>query len=142
MKRRLSACLVALAMGWTPALAQAPIAPPTIEVLGTRTTTLSGQEITGLTGPVQVTMSRVTIPAGGMMPPHKHPYQRLAIVVEGAVKVTNLVTGTVSIVKAGEISAESRDQWHKGEALDGKPAVLLVIDQTPPGESNMIRMAP
>lgn len=134
--------ILTLLLSSAPAVALAQTAAPTVEVVGTRLTTLSGQEIQGLAGSIQVTMSRVTIPAGGTMPPHKHPYPRFAVVVEGAVKVTNLDSGTVSVVKAGELSVESRGQWHKGESLDGKPAVLLVIDQTPPGESNMVRMAP
>lgn len=134
--------VLTLALCVSPAAALAEASAPTVEVVGTRLTTLSGQEIQGLAGPIQVTMSRVTIPAGGVMPPHKHPYPRFAVVVEGAVKVTNLDAGTVSVVRAGELSVESRGQWHKGESLDGKPAVLLVIDQTPPGESNVVRMAP
>ncbi|HQP19252.1 cupin domain-containing protein [Phenylobacterium conjunctum] len=120
------------------AAAQTPVSEP----VGTYARTLSGQEILAPQGPLQVTVTRTTIPAGGQLPPHKHPYARYALILEGAVKVTNLVTGTVSVVKAGEFSIESRDQWHKGEAMDGKPAVLLVIDQTPPGEANLVRMAP
>jgi hypothetical protein len=33
---------------------------------------------------------------------------------------------------------EARDQWHTGLALGEAPVVLLVIDQTPPGQANMI----
>ncbi len=56
----------------------------------------------------------------------------------GAVRVTNLDTGAVQDFKAGQVIVEAVGQWHRGEALGG-PVRLLAFDQTPPGESNMIR---
>ena len=56
--------------------------------------------------------------------------------------MTNLDTGTVTMLKAGDFSVEALDQWHRAEPLEGKGARLLVIDQTTPGQVNMIRQAP
>jgi hypothetical protein len=37
---------------------------------------------------------------------------------------------------------EAIDQWHSGEALDGKPVRLLVVDQAPPGQVNVVMKTP
>ena len=105
-------------------------------------TTMSGQPILLPQGPVQVTVTETSVPAGGLIAPHKHPFPRYAYIMEGALKVTNLDTGTVTMLKAGDFSVEALDQWHKAEPQDGKGAKLLVIDQTAPGQVNMVRKAP
>ena len=131
----------ALALIAAPAAAQAPpgsVAKP----VGQFNTTMSGQPILLPQGPVQVTVTETSVPAGGLIAPHKHPFPRYAYIMEGALKVTNLDTGTVTMLKAGDFSVEALDQWHKAEPQDGKGAKLLVIDQTTPGIVNMIRKAP
>jgi len=60
-------------------------------------------------------------------------------VLDGGVRVTNLDTGSVQEFRAGQFIVETVGQWHSGEALDGRSADLLAIDQTPPGRSNMER---
>ena len=118
------------------ALAQsAPVSTP----VGVYEATVSGQPIALPQGPVKVTVSRTDLPAGGLIPPHKHPFPRYNYVIEGGVKVTNLDTGQVQEFRAGQFIVEAVGQWHKGEALDNKPAALLAIDQAPPGQVNMIR---
>lgn len=121
-----------------PAVAQAPDA----QVLGTYETTNSGQPILAPEGPLSLTVSRVTIPAGASLPVHKHPYQRLAYVESGALTVRNLDTGGSVDFKPGDTIVEARDQWHTGTASSAGPVVLLVIDQTPPGKANTVRKDP
>ncbi len=131
----------ALAFAAAPAAAQAPpgsVAKPVAQI----NTTMSGQPILLPQGPVQVTVTETSVPAGGVIAPHKHPFPRYAYILEGALQVTNLDTGTVTILKAGDFAVEALDQWHKAEPQDGKGAKLLVIDQTPPGQVNMVRKAP
>ncbi|MBP7817950.1 MAG: cupin domain-containing protein [Phenylobacterium sp.] len=131
----------ALALAAGPAAAQtAPgsVARPVAQV----NTTQSGQPILLPQGPVQVTVTETSVPAGGAITPHKHPFPRYAYVLEGALKVTNLDTGTVTMLKAGDFAVEARDQWHSAEPLNGQGAKLLVIDQTPPGQVNMVRKTP
>ena len=121
-----------------PALAQAPEA----HVLGTYDKTNTGQPILNLEGPLTLTVSRVTIPAGASLPVHKHPFQRYAYVEAGSIVVRNLDTGTSVEFKPGDTIVEARGQWHTGTALGKEPVVLLVIDQTPPGAVNMERKEP
>ncbi|HYE47706.1 MAG TPA: cupin domain-containing protein [Caulobacter sp.] len=121
-----------------PAAAQAP----ETTVLGRYRTTNTGQPIPGPSGPVEVTVSRVTIPAGTSLPVHKHPFQRLAYVESGRIRVSNLDTGASIEFKPGDTIVEARDQWHTGTALGDTPVVLLVIDQTPPGAANTVRKEP
>jgi len=56
--------------------------------------------------------------------------------------VTNLVTGTVSEVKAGELAIDAIDQWHEAKVLGSEPVRMLVIDQAPPGVTNTVRREP
>ena len=98
----------------------------------------SGQPITPPVGPMQVTASQGVIPPGGATPVHRHPFLRYDYVLEGRLEVTNFVTGKVDVVKAGDFVVDPIGQWHQGRALDGKPVRLLIIDQSPPGQSNTV----
>jgi quercetin dioxygenase-like cupin family protein len=124
-----------LALGLTaPAAARAPEATP----LGRYDATNTGQPIRLPDQPLEATFSRVTIPAGATLPIHKHPHQRYGFVESGRIRVTNLDTGTSVEYGPGETIIEARGQWHTGTALGDAPVVLLVIDQTPPGEGNTV----
>lgn len=124
-----------------PAAAQAPPAPVSTPV-GAFDATVSGQPIVLPQGPAHLVVTQTDLPAGGVIPPHKHPYPRYNYVLAGGVRVTNLDTGVVQEFRAGQVIVEAVGQWHKGEALDGAPARLLAFDQTPPGQTNMVRKAP
>lgn len=137
MKSAAFAAVLTLAVA-LPAIAEAPEA----EVLGTYDKTNSGQAILAPEGPLTLTVSRVTIPAGASLPIHKHPYQRLAYVESGALTVRNLDTGGSVDFKPGDTIIEARGQWHTGTASTAGPVVLLVIDQTPPGKANTERKEP
>ena len=91
----MKACLIlALALAAQPAAAQAPAAVS--KELSAQDRTMSGQPIALPQGPVRVTFTETVVPAGGRLAPHKHPYPRYALVTSGRLKVTNLVTGTVT----------------------------------------------
>lgn len=137
MKTACFAAVLTLCAG-LPAVAQAPEA----QVLGTYDKTNSGQPILAPEGPLSVTVSRVTIPAGASLPVHRHPFQRLAYVESGALTVRNLDTGGSVDFKPGDTIVEARDQWHTGTASTAGPVVLLVVDQTPPGKANTVRKEP
>ena len=124
---------IALAVA-APAIARAP----EVTRIGQFDATNAGQPILPPSGPVQLTVSKVTIPAGTGMAPHKHPFQRIGYVESGSVRVTNLDTGKVDDYAAGQVIVEARDQWHQGQALGAAPVVLIVFDQTPPGQGNMV----
>lgn len=123
------------------ACAEPPVSP-TSRPLAVFEVTQGGQPILLPQGPVRVGVSETTIPAGGMIAAHKHPYQRFAYILAGRVKVTNLDTGAVVELSPGDFGVEARDQWHQGQALGGDAVRMLVIDQTPPGQANMVRRDP
>ena len=123
----------------TAAIAQpAPVTTP----LNSREATSAGQPIIMPAGPLKVTLSQTVIPAHGALPVHKHPYPRYVYVAAGQVRVTNLVTGEVQELKAGDMTIDPIDQWHKAEALGDQPVTLFAIDQAPPGAPTTIRREP
>jgi len=129
------ALILALALAAGSAAAQpAAVSKP----LSVQQKTLSGQPIALPQGPVEVTFSETVVPAGGAIAPHKHPYPRYAYVVSGRLKVTNLVTGTVAEVKAGDLAIDAIDQWHEAAVVGDEPVRMLVIDQAPPGIVNTV----
>ncbi len=121
-----------------PAALAADAPASSVNELSTARTTASGQPITAPPGPMQVTASIAVIPPGGATPVHRHPFLRYDYVLEGRLQVTNLDTGKVDVVKAGDFVVDPVGQWHQGRALDGKGVRLLVIDQAPPGQSNTV----
>ena len=114
---------------------EAAVATP----LSTAVTTNSGQPIALPQGPVQVSVSRVVIPAGSKLPVHRHPYPRYAYVEAGRIRVTNVDTGGEVEFAPGGFIVEAIGQWHTGLALGTEDVRLLVIDQHPPGETNTVR---
>lgn len=127
----LAACAAASAQ-------EAAVATP----LTRATTTNSGQPILLPEGPMEVSVSRVVIPAGSKLPVHKHPYPRYAYVEAGHIRVTNIDTGGEVEFAPGGFIVEAMDQWHTGLALGPDDVRLLVIDQHPPGEGNTVRRDP
>lgn len=122
MRRVLPALALLLA---TPAAAQAP--PLTIDA------TLSGQPIRAPAGDLRVTITQTTLPPGGRLPAHKHPYPRVVQVVSGRLEVTNLDTGQAQEVAAGDWVVDAVDQWHEAQVLGDELVRLLTIDQAPAG---------
>ncbi|MET0273176.1 MAG: cupin domain-containing protein [Phenylobacterium sp.] len=131
--------ILALALAAGPAVAQAP---PVTTPISVQDRTLSGQPVLLPQGPVAVTFAETVVPVGGVLPPHKHPFPRYAYVTQGRLRVTNLDTGTVTEVKAGELAIDAVDQWHRAEVIGGEPVRLMVIDQAPAGVVNTIRREP
>lgn len=127
-----AACLIA-ALFAGPAMAQPALPAPSSKVQATIDATLSGQPIGLPTGPLKITVTEVTVPAGGGLPAHKHPYPRLVKVLEGRLQVTNLVTGQAVEKGPGDWMVDAVEQWHEARALDGKPAKIMTIDHAPPG---------
>ena len=117
---------------------EAAVATP----LTSAVTTNSGQPIVLPQGPMQVSVSRVVIPAGSKLPVHKHPYPRYAYVEAGRIRVTSVDTGGEVEFAPGGFIVEAVGQWHTGQALGQEDVSLLVIDQHPPGEATTVRQDP
>jgi quercetin dioxygenase-like cupin family protein len=136
---RALALLAALAVA-SAATAQ-PAPAPVITVLKTFDATSAGQPVVMPAGPLRVTVSQTVIPRLGALPPHKHPFPRYVYVLAGQLRVTNLVTGQVSELKAGDMTIDPIDQWHEARAIDGA-VTLITIDQAPPGAATTVRRDP
>lgn len=121
-----------------PAAAQAP----TTRTLATVDATLTGQPVDPPAGPLRVTVSETTIPAGGRLAAHKHPYPRIVQVLAGRLKVTDVDSGQAREVKAGDWLVDSVERWHEAEVVGAEPVRLMTIDQAPPGAAVTVPMPP
>lgn len=131
--------IVAALLPAAPAVAQSP--PPVGQPVVIEQT-MSGQPIRAAAGDLRITVGQTVIAAGAGLPPHKHPYPRLVQVLAGRLRVTNLDTGQVRELTAGEWVVDAVEQWHSAEALGGEPVRLMTIDQAPPGAAVTVLRRP
>lgn len=118
--------------------ASADAAPAASEVLANTTTTASDQPLKVPPPPVELLVSRVTLPSTGTIPRHKHPWSRYVYLQSGTLRVTNYDAETVNTYNAPTIIPESIDQWHDAMVVANAPVTMIVIDQVPPGQTNVI----
>lgn len=125
---------LALALAVQDAAPPRPVSTP----IGQFTRTVSDQPIELPDDIVVIQGATVVIPAGGVVPEHFHPEQRIVYVLSGRLRIDNLETGTSAEYGEGAMIIEPRGQWHRGTALDDQPVRLLVIDQMSGAGSNMV----
>ncbi len=77
-------------------------------------------------GQPEVTVLKITIPAGSVLPLHKHPVINVGFLVSGELKVTT-ENGDILQLKAGEAIVEVVNTWHKGENTGDIPAEIIVF---------------
>jgi quercetin dioxygenase-like cupin family protein len=134
--------------------AQTSDAPPTIAAVGpavdsrppvklssTKQTfdrTITGQALVLPKGPITVTVQLATFPAGFSGPWHKQPYPRYAYILSGRLRVIYEDSGLVREFGPGAAMAEGIDQWHRVDVVGAGDVKILVVDQAPPGVSNVI----
>jgi quercetin dioxygenase-like cupin family protein len=104
--------------------------------------TLAGQPIRAPAGDLRVTITQTVLPAGGELAAHKHPFPRVVNVLAGRLRVTNLDTGHVRELGAGDWVVDAVDQWHEAQVVGDAPVRLLTIDQAPPGAAVTIPRRP
>lgn len=142
MENRLGTALAAAllaASGCAPVEeASAPAAAASREVART-STTVTGQPLGQPPAPYEIVFSATTLPPGGALPMHKHPWPRYAYVEAGRLRVRYEAAGLVREFGPGEAVVEAVDSWHEGEVVGSEPVKLLVIDHVPPGETNVVR---
>jgi quercetin dioxygenase-like cupin family protein len=102
------------------------------------TVTSSGQPIVLPQKDAQVVVSTYEIPAGAVLPKHKHPFPRYGYVQAGTVEVTNVDTGKTQTFKTGDFIVEAVDQWHVGTTIGTETVRLLVIDMVEKGQPNTV----
>jgi quercetin dioxygenase-like cupin family protein len=124
-----------------PAAAPAAASPTQAAVtqLLRASTTVTGQPLGLPDGPWEVAVSASELPAGGVLPMHKHPWPRYAYVERGRLQVRYEAAGLIREFGPGEAVVEAVDQWHEGEVVGPDPVRLIVLDQLPPGATNVVR---
>lgn len=127
-----------LAAGAAVAQQAAPTPAPTSIVLSRTSTTITGQPL-ALPRPLEVVISVTEIPAGGVLPMHRHPWPRYAYVERGRLQVSYVEARLVREFGPGEAVIEAVDQWHEGRVIGNEPVRVVTIDHVPPGRINLVR---
>ena len=73
----------------------------------------------------QITMLRITIPAGEKLEMHKHPILNIGYLTKGELTVRS-ETGDILILKPGDPIVELVDIWHYGESTGSEDAEIVV----------------
>jgi quercetin dioxygenase-like cupin family protein len=133
-KTSLTATLFVLS---APLSAQAAGEVKVVPMLNAKVTS-TGQPIVLPRGHVRVITSTYEIAPGAKLPEHKHIYPRYGYLMSGQLRVTNVETGTSTIFNPGDFIIESLGQWHTAESIGTDPIRLLVIDQVPKGQDNVV----
>ena len=123
-------------------LPASPTAPPAAAVVTTvlrASTTVTGQPLAAPPSPWETLIMTTDLPPGGLLPMHKHPWPRYAFVERGRLEVRYEQSGLVRTFGPGEAVIEANDQWHEGRVVGAEPVRLIVLDQLPPGATNVVR---
>ena len=126
------------------ASAQTASTPPTqrgasVTLAGRASTTATGQKLAMPADPFESVISVSELPAGGVLPMHKHPWPRYVYVDRGRISVRYEASGVERTFGAGEGIVEAIDQWHEGRVIGFEAVRLIVFDQVPPGQTNVVR---
>ena len=73
----------------------------------------------------QVTILRITIPAGEKLAMHKHPILNVGYLTQGELTVRS-EKGGVLVLKPGDPIVELVDEWHYGESTGSEDAEIVV----------------
>ena len=74
----------------------------------------------------EITILRITIPAGTSLPLHRHPVINAAVLLSG--ELTVITDGDKTLyLKAGDPIVEVVDKWHYGKSTGKDPAIILVF---------------
>ena len=73
----------------------------------------------------QITMLRITIPAGEKLPMHKHPILNIGYLTKGELTVRS-ENGDVLVLHPGDPIVELVDVWHYGESTGSEDAEIVV----------------
>ena len=90
----------------------------------------------------EVIISEYTIAPGAVLPVHKHPFSRYAVVLEGTLRVSRPGNPDVMEYAAGDVVVEMVDTWHYGSNIGDGPVRLIVVDQVEAGTSHTVLQAP
>ena len=98
-----------------------------VEVLSKNTSTWDGTLLKSYPeGQPEITISKITMPVGYQLDPHKHLTPLAGYVLSGVLTVFKQ-DGTTHTVSAGETLVELVDTWHYGKNGGDEPLVLLAF---------------
>lgn len=97
------------------------------EVVSKSTSSWDGKALPDYdTGSPEVTILRITIPPGAVLPIHKHRVINAGVLVAGELTVVT-EEGKVLRLKAGDGIVEVVNTWHFGKNEGDRPAVIIVF---------------
>lgn len=98
-----------------------------VEVLEKSTLSWNGSTLPSYaSGQPQLSVVRVTIPEGGALPMHEHPFATAGVLLQGELEV-HTPEGKSRRIMAGEGVIELVNQPHYGANVGQGPAVILVV---------------
>ena len=74
----------------------------------------------------EITVLRITIPPGALLPMHKHPVINAGVLLSGELTVVTEEGKTLHL-RAGEAIVEVVDTWHYGKNEGSVPAEIIVF---------------
>ncbi|MCF7869218.1 MAG: cupin domain-containing protein [Candidatus Cloacimonetes bacterium] len=74
----------------------------------------------------EITILKITVPAGAELPMHQHPVINAGVLLEGELTV-HTKAGKTLILKAGNPIVEVVNTWHFGKNEGEEPAVIIVF---------------
>lgn len=77
-------------------------------------------------GTTEITILRIEIPAGAVLPRHEHPVINAGVLLQGELTVVT-DDGERLHLKAGEAIVEVVQTWHYGMNEGSEPAVIIVF---------------
>ena len=77
-------------------------------------------------GQPEVTILKITIPAGVKLPLHQHPFINAGVLTKGELTVVTK-TGEKLLMSAGDTIVEIVNKWHFGENSGSVPAEIIVF---------------
>ncbi|WP_254931289.1 cupin domain-containing protein [Cyanobium sp. BA20m-14] len=80
----------------------------------------------------EVTVLRVTVPAGVTLPRHLHPVINAGVLLQGSLRVES-DDGASQSLQPGQALIETVNKMHRGVSLGPEPAVVVVVYVAPKG---------
>lgn len=88
----------------------------------------------------EVTVLRITVPAGVRLQRHLHPVINAGVLLQGRLRV-EADDGTSLLLNPGEALVEMVDTVHRGVSLGPEPAVIVVVYVGPKGTRTTVPAA-
>ena len=99
----------------------------TVAVLAEASSSWDGAPLPAYPGETpQITILRITIPAGTALPLHKHPVINAGVLLSGELSVIT-EDGKTLHLKTGDAIVELVNKWHYGKNTGNVPAEILVF---------------